>query len=77
MERRPVKANVAGSIPAPRAMKGTMDSRMIAPKIVEAIENDFTDRRGLQQEWEQLDVEVKQEIRETWVKIVKDILEKA
>jgi hypothetical protein len=32
---------------------------------------DFTDRRGLKQEWEQIDEDVKEEIIQTWINIVK------
>jgi hypothetical protein len=52
-----------------------MDIRIIASKIVKVIETDFTDRRGLRQQWEQIDAETRQDIRETWMKIVVDILE--
>ncbi len=41
-----------------------------AEKIVDGIIEDFTDRRGLRQEWEQIDEETQQEIRDTWIKIV-------
>ena len=37
-----------------------------AERIVKAIEDDFTDRRGLRQEWEQIDQETQMEIRATW-----------
>ena len=45
-----------------------------AEQIVEAIETDFTDRRGLRQEWEQIDDEIKEEIRLQWASLVRDIL---
>lgn len=35
---------------------------------------DFTDRRGLRQEWEQIDEDVQEEILETWLKIIKSNL---
>lgn len=47
-----------------------------AERIVKAIEADFTDRRGLRQEWEQIDQETQMEIRETWVKLVRKELSK-
>lgn len=40
--------------------------------LVAAIEKDFTDRRGLRQEWEQIDESTKAEIREAWTKIITD-----
>jgi len=53
-----------------------MNKNETARKIVRAIETDFTDRRGLRQEWEQIDPETQAEIRETWIKIVIEELEK-
>lgn len=44
-------------------------------RIVAAIERDFTDRRGLRQEWEQIDDEIQEEIRATWRKLVRKELE--
>ena len=41
-----------------------------AEKIVDAIIEDFTDRRGLRQEWEQIDDETQKEIRDAWIEIV-------
>lgn len=32
---------------------------------------DFTDRRGLRQEWEQIDEDVQEEIFRTWLRIIK------
>lgn len=43
-------------------------------KIVKAIERDFSDRRGLRQEWEQIDDDIKKDIRKTWRTIVALIL---
>jgi hypothetical protein len=47
-----------------------------AERIVKAIITDFTDRRGLRQEWEQIDADIQQEIRETWLAIVRKELTK-
>ncbi len=44
--------------------------KQIAEKIVSKIEEDFTDRRGLRQEWDQIDDETKGEIREAWIEII-------
>ncbi len=46
----------------------------IAEKIVAGIERDFTDRRGLRQEWEQIDDDIQAEIREAWANIVRQII---
>jgi hypothetical protein len=43
----------------------------LADRIVKAFADDFTDRRGLRQEWEQIDEETQAEIRTTWTKIVR------
>lgn len=42
----------------------------IATEIVRAIERDICDRRGLRHEWERIDEDIQQEIRDTWRKIV-------
>jgi trans-2-enoyl-CoA reductase len=42
--------------------------------IVEEIIKDLSDRRGLRQEWNQIDEDIQEEIRETWVGIVQDVL---
>ena len=47
-----------------------------AERIVQTIERDFTDRRGLRQEWERIDSETQAEIRATWVEIVRKELAK-
>lgn len=41
-----------------------------ARKIVSALEDDFTDRRGLRQQWDMIDDEIKRDIRAEWRKIV-------
>ena len=43
-------------------------------EIVFGILSDFTDRRGLRQEWEQIDDDIQEEMIETWIEIVKDKL---
>lgn len=46
----------------------------VAKKIVEGIMKDFTGRRGLRQEWDQIDDDIKKEIVEKWEKIVDEKL---
>ncbi len=41
-----------------------------AKNIVYQILADFTDRRGLRQEWEQIDDDIKEEIIQKWIDIV-------
>lgn len=48
----------------------------ISIKIVDAILADLMDRRGFRQEWDQCDDEIKIEIRDAWVRIVKEKIEK-
>ena len=43
-------------------------------RIVDAIIADLSDRRGLRQEWDQIDLDIKQEIHSTWVDIVQKAL---
>lgn len=38
---------------------------------VAAIETDISDRRGLKHEWDEIDDEVKDEIRSMWAEIIK------
>lgn len=45
----------------------------MARAIVEAIEMDISDRRGLKWEWAGIDPEVQEEIRQEWVKIIQRI----
>jgi trans-2-enoyl-CoA reductase len=45
--------------------------KAIEDRIVDAIVRDFTDRRGLRQEWEQINEDIQAEIKATWKKIVK------
>lgn len=41
------------------------------PKIIVSdIIKDFTDRRGLRQEWEQIDEDIQNEIKQEWCKII-------
>lgn len=45
-----------------------------AELIVDAIVTDFTDRRGLRQEWEQIDEKIQNEIKGEWMRLVREIL---
>lgn len=46
-----------------------------AADAVDAIIADFTDRRGLRQEWERIDAGVKGEIRAEWLAIVQQCID--
>ena len=48
----------------------------LSRRIVAAIEGDFTGRRGLRQEWEQIDASIKEEIRQEWALLVDEELAK-
>ena len=41
-----------------------------AKKIVCSIIDDLSDRRGLRQEWEKIDEDIQNEIKESWISIV-------
>jgi len=41
-----------------------------AKRIVDGIIEDLSDRRGLRQEWDQIDEEIQEEIKEEWLRIV-------
>ena len=47
-----------------------------ATLIVEAIINDLCGRRGLRQEWEAIDEEIQQELKQEWVDLVIAEMEK-
>lgn len=44
--------------------------RTAAERAVDAIIDDLSDRRGLRQEWEQIDRDIRKEIRAEWIKLV-------
>lgn len=48
----------------------------LAERIVASIKDDFTDRRGLRQEWDQIDEGIQAEIVATWVELVEKELAK-
>ena len=45
-----------------------------AQRIVTAIEANLRDRRGLRQQFEQIDEETQNEIRDTWAELVREAL---
>ena len=42
--------------------------------IDKIIDTDLTDRRGLKQEWREIDAGVQEEIRQQWAKIVAEFM---
>ena len=48
----------------------------LAQRIIEEIEADLTDRRGLSQEFAQIDLDTQDEIRDSWADLIRDKLEK-
>ncbi|MDO8418091.1 MAG: hypothetical protein Q7S87_18065 [Agitococcus sp.] len=48
----------------------------LAQRIVAAIEWDFSVRGGISQEWEQIDKELQQEIRDKWADVIRLELKK-
>ena len=47
-----------------------------AQEIVQVIETDFSDRRGLRQEWEHIDPVIQDEIRDMWADLIRGVLGK-
>lgn len=45
----------------------------MAHKMVAAIVKDLRNRRGLRQEWESIELEAQQEVRNTWAKLLQNI----
>lgn len=54
----------------PRGSSAIFSKTVPASKIVDAIIKDLSDRRGLRHEWEQIDDDIKKQIRDTWIQIV-------
>ncbi len=48
----------------------------LAARIVQAFEKDFSDRRGLSHEWDQITENIKSEIRSSWIRLVEKELTK-
>ena len=44
-----------------------------ATRITQFLINDLSDRQGLDQEWDLIDDETKEEIKTEWAEIIKDI----
>lgn len=55
-------------------MANDNDIRRNALKIVKLIVKDLTDRRGLRQEWDMIDDDIKKEIIEVWVTSTENVL---
>lgn len=49
----------------------------IAMKIIEDILYDLKDRKGIKHSWNEIDDDVQEEIKETWKKIIMNILSEA
>lgn len=49
----------------------------VAAKIVDRIINDLSSRCGLEDEWEQIDEDIQQEIKDEWGEIVDRVLSDA
>jgi hypothetical protein len=49
----------------------------LATQIVDALKDDFTDRRGLRQAWEDIDADVQNEILEQWESLVEKLIASA
>lgn len=47
-----------------------MTNRQKAARAVDAIITDLSDRRGLRHEWDQIDDDIKREIRHAWIAAV-------
>jgi len=53
-----------------------MTPRQAARRIVDEIVADLTDRRGLRQEWDQIDDDVKAKIVNKWLNIAEEYAKK-
>jgi len=53
------------------------DVAVVARRIVRAIIRDLSDRRGLRHEWDQIDDEIRAEIRAEWQRLIEVELERA
>ncbi len=64
---RPALFNAEDCVP-------THPTPTLAQRIAGAIELDISDRRGLRQEWEQIDPDTQDDIRDEWAKIISKLL---
>lgn len=48
----------------------------LAQRIIAALEDDFRDRRGLRQQWERIDDDTQDKIRDRWAALVRRELER-
>lgn len=55
-------------------MTGLTETEKIELAVYRII-SDLKDRRGLRHEWDQIDVDIKDEIRKEWIKIIERTLE--
>lgn len=55
-------------------MSISMDKK-IAKEVVDLLVKDLCNRRGLRQEWEGIDDDIRKEIREKWISLILDIFE--
>ena len=51
-------------------MADELDKQLRAEEAVRNIVRDLTDRNGLQNEWDNIDIEIHDEIQDTWAKII-------
>lgn len=49
----------------------------LAQRVVDAIERDISDRRGLRQQWEKIDNDTQDDIRDEWARIIREELDHA
>ncbi|MHC4196170.1 MAG: hypothetical protein ACYSQZ_09610 [Planctomycetota bacterium] len=50
--------------------KKTLNTKPVSKQILFEIIDDLTDRRGLRQEWDQIDDDIQNEILSDWLKII-------
>jgi hypothetical protein len=53
-----------------RDLRAIEEMRENAERIVDAIVDDLTDRKGLKQEWWSIDNDIREEIKRKWIDIV-------
>lgn len=56
-------------------LKRTNKMDKVAEKIVSAILDDLTGRKGLRHEWDMIDEDIQEEIKAEWTEIIDDILD--
>lgn len=60
-----------------RIVKEEYPSMSLEGLIVEILDRDISDRRGIKWEWEKIDPDVMQDLKLHWMEIIKEVIKSA